>query len=83
MGALLTQSQSGSVWNGATKALHHSKNSTQLSAGKFMASVFWDSERVIDVDFLPRGVAINAQYYSNFLHNDVHQDIWKRRPGKL
>jgi hypothetical protein len=36
-----------------------------------MASVFWDSEGIIHVDFLSHG----AQYYINLL--------WKRRPGKL
>jgi histone-lysine N-methyltransferase SETMAR len=48
-----------------------------------MTSVFWDSEEVIHVYFLPHGIAINAQYYSNLLHNDVHQELWKKRPGKL
>jgi hypothetical protein len=38
------------------------KFKTQLSDGKIMVSVFWDSEAVIRVDFLPYGVTINAQY---------------------
>jgi hypothetical protein len=37
--------------------------------------VFWDSEGVIHVDFLPCGVKINAQYYSNLLQNDVDKVI--------
>jgi hypothetical protein len=56
---------------------------TQLSAGKIMASVFRDSERVICVDFLPHCPKISAQYYINLFHNDVHQVIQKKRPGKL
>jgi hypothetical protein len=28
-------------------------------------------------------VTTNAQYCSNLLHNDVHQAIQKKRPGKL
>jgi hypothetical protein len=48
-----------------------------------MARVFFYSEEVICVDFLPHGVTINAQYYSNLHHNGVHQAIWKRRPWKL
>jgi hypothetical protein len=56
---------------------------TQLSASKIMAGVFWDSEGVIHVDFLPRGVTINAQYYINLLHNGAHQTIQKKSPGKL
>jgi hypothetical protein len=39
-----------------------------------MAVVFWDSGGVIDVDCLPRGVTINAQYHHNLLHSDVHQE---------
>jgi hypothetical protein len=61
----------------------HKNKSRQLSAGKNMASVFWDSEGVIHVDFLPHGGTMNAQYYSNLLHNDVPQVIWKKRPRKL
>jgi hypothetical protein len=55
---------------------------TQLSAGKIMASVFWDSG-VIHVYFLPCGTKINAQYYGNLLRNDAHQEIGKKSPGKL
>jgi hypothetical protein len=48
-----------------------------------MASVFWNSKGVIHVDFLPHGVTINAQYYSNLLHNDVHQAIYNKLLGIL
>jgi hypothetical protein len=34
---------------------------TQLSTGKIMAGVLWDSEGLIHVDFLPHGGTINAQ----------------------
>jgi hypothetical protein len=37
------------------------KFKTKLSAGKIVTSVFWDSEGVIHVDFLPHGIKINAQ----------------------
>jgi hypothetical protein len=45
--------------------------------------MLWDSEEVIHVVFLPHGVTINTQYYSNLLCSDVHQAIQKKRPGKL
>jgi hypothetical protein len=45
-----------------------------------MASVFWDSE-VIHVDFHPRDVTVNAQYYSNLLHSNVHQGTWETITG--
>jgi hypothetical protein len=51
------------------------------TAVSIMASVFWDSEGVIYGDFLPHFITINAQYYSNLLHNDVHHAIQKKRPG--
>jgi hypothetical protein len=56
---------------------------TQLSAGKIVASVFWDSEGVVHVNFLSHGVKISAQYYSNLFRNDVHQVNQKKRPEKL
>lgn len=40
-----------------------------------MASVFWDSGEVIDVNFHPHYITVNAQYYSNLLHTDVHQAV--------
>jgi hypothetical protein len=59
------------------------KFKTQLSAVKIVVSVFWNSKREIHVDFLPHGVTINAQYYSNLLHNGVHQTLWMKRPTVL
>jgi hypothetical protein len=53
------------------------------AVGKIMACVFLCQEEVIHVDFLPHGVTVNVQYYSNLLHNDVHQVIQKKRPRKL
>jgi hypothetical protein len=45
---------------------------TQLSAGKIVTNVFWDLEGVIHVDFIPRDITINAQYYINLLPNNMH-----------
>jgi hypothetical protein len=45
----------------------------QLSAGKIVASVFWDSETVIHVDFFLHDVTISAEYYSNLLRSDTDQ----------
>jgi hypothetical protein len=33
----------------------------QNSAGKVMASIFWDSEGILLVEFLERGATINSQ----------------------
>jgi hypothetical protein len=39
-----------------------------FSAGKIMATVFWDSEGIIHLDFLTGQKTINAQYYSTLLN---------------
>jgi hypothetical protein len=39
------------------------KFSVQTSAGKIMASVFWDSEEILSVEFLERGAKINSEQY--------------------
>lgn len=37
------------------------------SAGKVMATVFWDAKRIILIDFLEKGKTITAAYYSELL----------------
>ena len=37
------------------------------SAGKFLASIFWDQEGILLVDYLPKGQTINAEYYLSLL----------------
>lgn len=39
------------------------KFKSQASAGKVMATVFWDQEGVILVDFMPKGTTINSEAY--------------------
>ena len=43
------------------------KFKTQLSAGKVMATVFWDAKGVIMLDFLPKRSTITGVYYANLL----------------
>ena len=49
------------------------------SAGKVMATVFWDFKGVLHVDFLYTQKTINAQYYSNLLTQDVKTAIRGKR----
>ena len=42
------------------------KRSVQ-SAGKVMASVFWDAEGILFIDYLENGKTITAECYSNLL----------------
>jgi hypothetical protein len=39
----------------------------QKSAGKFLASIFWDQDGILPIDYLPKGQAINVKYYSSLL----------------
>ena len=43
------------------------KFKTQPSAGKVMATVFWDARGVIMLDFLPKRSTITGVYYANLL----------------
>jgi len=37
------------------------------SAGKFLASIFWDQDGVLLICYLPKGQTVNAEYYSSLL----------------
>ena len=39
----------------------------QKSAGKALASIFWDQDGILLIDYLPKGQNINAEYYSSLL----------------
>lgn len=52
------------------------------SAGKVMASVFWDAQGVILVDYLERGRTITGIYYTELLQK-LRQAIKEKRRGKL
>ena len=47
-----------------------------------MASIFWDNQRVIMVDYLEEGCTINGSYYAQELRW-LHQEIVKKRRGVL
>jgi len=54
----------------------------QKSAGKFLASIFWDQDGILLIDYLPKGQTINAEYYSSPLVQ--LKDILKeKRRGKV
>ena len=58
------------------------KNKTQPSAGKVMATVFWDAKGVIMLDFLPKRSTITGVYYANLL-DQLRTAIHEKRQGKL
>lgn len=51
------------------------------SAGKIMATVFWDHRGVLLVDFHPKGHNINAQTYCSTLKR-LKQEIHRKRPDR-
>ena len=54
----------------------------QKSAGKVLASIFWDQDGILLIDYLPKGQTINAEYYSSLLVQlkDILKEI---RRGKF
>ena len=64
--------------------VHTRKAKTVLSARKVMATVFWDSQGVIYIDYLEKDKMVTGLYYAKFLgqfnaklqKNDL---IWKRK----
>jgi len=54
----------------------------QKSAGKFLASIFWDQDGILLIDYLPKGQILNSEYYSPLLVQ--LKDILKeKRRGKV
>lgn len=53
------------------------------SAGKVMATVFWDTEGIVLIDYLPKGQTITSEYYASLLTNDVRNALRRKRSGKL
>lgn len=57
------------------------KAKVSLSAGKVMASVFWDAKGILLIDYLPKGQTITALYYSKLLDR-LKAAIVEKRPGR-
>src|SRR5436190_5083057 len=55
------------------------KAKTVLSAGKVMATVFWDSHGIVLIDYLEKGKTITGTYYASLL-NKLKAEIEKKRP---
>jgi len=51
----------------------------QKSAVKFLASIFWDQNGILLVDYLPKGQTISAEYYSSLIVK--LKDILKEKCG--
>jgi hypothetical protein len=54
----------------------------QKSAGNVLASIFWDKDGILRIDYLPKGQTINAEYYSSLLVQ-LKDILKKKRSGKV
>lgn len=57
------------------------KAKTVASAGKVMATVFWDSQGIIHIDYLEKGKTITGAYYCALLDR-FDADLKKKRPRR-
>jgi len=60
-------------------SLRPQKFLVQKSAGKVLASSFWDQDGILLIDYFPKGQSINAEYYSSLLVQ--LKDILKEKRG--
>ena len=58
------------------------KFKTQSSDGKVMATVFWDAQGIIILNFLAKKSTITGAYYANLL-DSLRIVIREKRRGKL
>lgn len=56
------------------------KAKTTRSAGKVMATVFWDAKGIIHVDYLEKGKTITGAYYAALLDR-FDAELRQKRPG--
>jgi len=53
------------------------KSRVEKSAGKVLASIFWDQDGILLIDYLPKAQTINAEYYSFLLVQLKEKRRWK------
>ena len=83
----MTQRQSNNEWRGRMEGQHNGSSRSkkfrfQKSAGKVLASIFWNQDGILLIHYLPKGQTINTEYYSSQLVQ--LKDILKeKRRGKF
>jgi len=62
-------------WRNPNDFLSHrpKKFQEQKSAGKVLASIFWDQDGILLIDYLPKGQTINTEYYLSLLVRSPRQ----------
>jgi len=79
----VTRGQSNNQWSGGIAAHPAPKKfRVQKSSGKVVASIFWDQDGILLIDYLRKNQTINAEYYTSLLVQ--LKDILKeKRRGKV
>ena len=77
-----TKSQS-KMWTGPGESAPK-KAKTIPSAGKIMATIFWDSRGIILIDYLQKGKTITGEYYASLLDRfdailKEKRPIWRKK----
>jgi len=64
---------------------HPKEFRVQKSAVKFLASIFWDQDGIILIDYLPKGHTINVEYYPSLLVQlkDILKEKRRRKVTKV
>jgi len=71
----MTRRQSNNHWSGGIAA--HTpprpppQNPNAKIRWKILASIFWNQDAILLIDYLPKGQTINAKYYSFLLVQDI------------
>ena len=55
---------------------------TRPSAGKIMATIFWDAKGILLIDYMPHKTTITSQYYADLLGR-LRESIKSKRRGML
>jgi len=78
----MTRRQSNNHWIDSIAAHPTPINLVQKSARKVLASIFWDQDGILHVDYLPKGQTINAEYYWSLLVQ-LKNIFEEKRHGKV
>ena len=84
----MTWRQSNNQWRGGLAAHPAPKNSEcKNPLEKVIASIFWDQDGILLIDYLPKGQTINVEYFSSLLVQlkDILKEkcSWKVTKGVL
>jgi len=79
----MTRRQSNNQLSGGIAAHPvRKKFRVQKPAGKVLASIFWDQDGTLLIDYLPKGQTINAEYYPSLLVQ-LKDVLKEKRFGKV